>query len=242
MQTADDELREDELPQGRSGSTVNPTYWWYLARSRMLRVVLEAHVPENGRILDIGSADGPSVGWLGGRSISIDVDFGALRPGGVCGSATALPFTDGCARLLTAFDVIEHLEDDRAGLREFHRVLADGGALFLSVPAYAWAWSEHDVRSGHHRRYTRRQVVRLLEQEGFEVHRATYAFAGTFPLFAFDRVTSRFARRAPEAVASGSTPGWMNRLLLALCRLDAWLLRVINLPFGSSVFIRAQRR
>ena len=72
----------------------------------------------------------------------------------MCGSATALPFRDEAFEVVAAFDVVEHCEDEALAMAELVRVLAPGGRLLLSVPAYQWAWSDHDVRAGHHRRYT----------------------------------------------------------------------------------------
>ena len=71
----------------------------------------------------------------------------------------------------------------------------------LSVPAYQWAWSDHDVRAGHHRRYTRPRIVAALEAAGLRVERSTYAFALVFPMFAAERLLRRVRRpvRRPAA-------------------------------------------
>ncbi|MGH8965907.1 MAG: class I SAM-dependent methyltransferase, partial [Actinomycetes bacterium] len=142
---------------GGSASIAQPEYWWYRARSELLRTVFEGSVGEPGRVLDVGSADGPSVEWLRshGEQTSLDVDPRGLRAGGVCGSAMALPFRDAVFDVVAAFDVIEHCEPESRVLSELTRVLAPGGRLLISVPAYQWAWTEFDDENGHHRRYTR---------------------------------------------------------------------------------------
>ena len=120
-------------------------------------------------MLDVGSADGPSVGWLRAehRNVTLDLFPEGLTPGeGVCGSATALPFADGSFDVVSAFDVVEHCEDEQLAIAELTRVLEPGGRMLLSVPAYQWAWSDHDVRAGHHRRYTRPRLVRLVGGRG----------------------------------------------------------------------------
>lgn len=226
-----------------SASLANPTYWWYRARSELLRTVFASHLPGGARWLDVGSADGPSVAWLQDvvDLTAMDVHPDGLPAGGVCGSITELPFRDAGFGGVSAFDVIEHVEDDRGAVAELMRVVAPGGVLLVTVPAYTWAWTDFDVAAGHHRRYTRGRIVRLLRSEGLVVHRSTYAFAATFPLFLVDRLTSRLGLRGAEDPAASSLPAWVERLLVRLARLDGWWLRRGDLPFGSSVLVVAHR-
>jgi SAM-dependent methyltransferase len=236
---------EDTVVQRGSSSLQQPDYWWYRARTELLEAALGAHLGRPRRVLDVGSADGPSVGWMRrhGRRVALDLHPQGLAPGeGVCGSATALPFPDATFDVVAAFDVVEHCEPEELAVAELARVLAPGGRLLLSVPAYQWAWSDHDVRAGHHRRYTRRRIVRAVEDAGLEVQRATYGFAAVFPFFLAERVQRRLRGPAgPEDSRLPSVPPVLDRLLRALCRVDRWLLRRRDLPFGSSVFVAAVR-
>ena len=236
---------------GGSPSIHQSDYWWYTARADLLRTVLSPYVADGARVLDVGSADGPSVGWLEGRGrhTAVDIDIRGLGPGGVCGSATALPFHDGAFDVVAAFDVIEHVEPEHLVLAELHRVLETGGRLLVSVPAYNWAWSDHDTANGHHRRYTRRRLVDALERGGFEVNRATYAFTTVFPIFAAERLVRRVrhsvARRttAPaDVVTLPRTPQVVDRALERLTRLDRRWLEHRNLAVGSSVVVAATKR
>ncbi|HSJ43446.1 MAG TPA: methyltransferase domain-containing protein [Euzebyales bacterium] len=230
-------------PAPSSGSLVNATYWWYVARADLLEVALGASVPDGGVVVDIGSADGPSVGWLGARArrIPLDIDPAVLPRGGVCASAMALPFADGVLDAVSAFDVIEHFQAESALLAELHRVVRPGGRLLLSVPAYRWAWSSHDVAAGHHRRYTRRRLVAALTAAGFAPARVTHAFASTFPFFAADRLRERLFDRPVQRVAVDALPSSVERMLVRCTKVDAWLLRFGDLPFGSSILATAVR-
>ncbi len=235
---------------GGSASLGAPEYWWYRARTELLRTVLEDRIGASEVLLDVGSADGPSVGWLDGHGtrIMLDIDPRGLEPGGVCGSAMALPFADETFDVACAFDVVEHCEPESLAVQELARVLKPGGRLLVSVPAYQWAWSEFDEENGHHRRYTRGRAVRALEAAGLTVTRSTYAFAGVFPFFAAERLLRR-ARRGlsrtgveqhpADTVSLPEVPRTLERLFLWLSRREARLLRRRDLPFGSSVVLAA---
>jgi SAM-dependent methyltransferase len=160
-----------------------------------------------------------------------------------------LPFRSGCFDVVAAFDVLEHCEPEAAALAEMVRVLAPGGRLLLSVPAYQWAWSDFDEENGHHRRYTRARAERAVRGAGLEVQRSTYAFASVFPFFAAERLLRRArkrvwqsrAREPADIVSLPEGPRRIERMLLALAELDRRALRGRNLPFGSSVLIAATK-
>ena len=110
------------------------------------------------RLLDVGSADGPSVSWMQGahERFAIDLDPRGLRPG-----QRRVRLRAGAPVRRRDLRRGRRLRRDRAlrargpgASAELARVLRPGGRLLASVPAYQWAWSDHDVRAGHHRRYT----------------------------------------------------------------------------------------
>jgi SAM-dependent methyltransferase len=231
---------------GGSASIGVDDYWWYRVRTDLLRTVFEERIGEPGWLLDIGSADGPSVDWLrsAGRKVSMDIDPRGLKNGGVCGSALQLPFADGAFDVVGAFDVIEHCEPEDQALQEVARVLAPGGRFLMSVPAYQWAWSDFDIDNGHHRRYTKKRAVAAVEASGLRVERATYAFAGVFPLFAAERLVRRVKERGKhhepaDIVEVPEVSPRIDRLLTRLSGADRKLLATRDLPFGSSVLVAA---
>ncbi|HXH78009.1 class I SAM-dependent methyltransferase [Nocardioides sp.] len=237
-----------------SPSLEHPEYWWYRARSELLSATLQDYVSAPGarpRILDVGSADGPSVGWLRDRGfrVGMDVDPRGLRPGDVQASAMDLPFAASSFDVVAAFDVVEHCDPEERVLAEISRVLVPGGRLLMSVPAYEWAWTSHDDHNQHHRRYTKRRAVAALSAQGFQVLRATYAFAGTFPMFAADRLRRRATerRRGPRDSPAEGVPALpvvhprTEQLLMGLSSLDRRILSRWDLPFGSSVVVAAKK-
>lgn len=231
-------------PQVRgSASLEQDDYWWYRARADLLEVTLRRFLGSPAKLLDVGSADGPSVKWMqADQHVSIDVDPRGLTAGrGVCASAMSLPFHRQTFDAVAAFDVLEHCEPEQQAVAELVRVLKVGGRLLLSVPAYEWAWTDHDVRAGHYRRYTRARLLAALEGHDLSVQRCTHAFTTVFPLFAAERISRRVHRGGADRAGSGlpTVSPAAERLLLALSRVDSRLLRQHDLPFGSSILLAA---
>jgi SAM-dependent methyltransferase len=149
----------------------------------------------------------------------------------------------GQADVITAFDVIEHLDDDRSALLAIHHSLPPGGTLVVTVPAFAFLWSNHDVVNHHRRRYTRPQLQGLLESVGFVVEGISYFNTWLFPAAAAIRVLGRHHRSRHRVATDDFTmpPAWLNRLLLELFASEARVLRFTSLPVGVSIFALARR-
>ena len=95
--------------------------------------------------------------------------------------------------------VVEHLQDDLAALRELRRVVAPGGALLVTVPAYQWLWSGHDEINHHHRRYTRNSLLASrAKPAGSPCARptSTRCFCPSRSLL---RILDRFSRKTTES-------------------------------------------
>jgi SAM-dependent methyltransferase len=149
------------------------------------------------------------------------------------GAGEEMPYDDGTFDLVTAFDVVEHMDDDLAGLKEMRRVLRPGGRVLLFVPTFMFLWGLQDEVSHHRRRYRLPELRRVLEQAGFEIERSTYANITFFLPILFVR---QFMRLTGIKAASENTinvPAF-NRVFGAILGAESPLLRYLNLPFGVS--------
>jgi ubiquinone/menaquinone biosynthesis C-methylase UbiE len=99
----------------------------------------------------------------------------------LAGTCRSLPFPDASVDALTALDVLEHVEDDKAGLREFARVVKKGGVAVITVPALPALWSDWDVALHHYRRYTRKHLLSVVPLEQFEVLHCAYINVAALP-------------------------------------------------------------
>jgi SAM-dependent methyltransferase len=159
------------------------------------------------------------------------------------GDAQRLGFRDGVFSLVTALDVLEHLDDPVAALREMNRVCTPDGLVVISVPAYRFLWSGHDLALSHRRRYTARLLREQVEAAGLRVVRLTHAYAiFVVPVLLVRRLRSLMPGRRQNKADLGIVSGALNSLLIAYMRLEAAILRGTDLPFGTSLLCVARPR
>jgi SAM-dependent methyltransferase len=222
-------------------------HWWYRGRRNVIqRVIADLKLPARARILDAGCGSGRNMielarhGTVSGVELSgPSVDVARARGAGevIAGSVLDMPFDSDSFDLSVCLDVIEHLDDDVGALRELRRVLAPGGSLLVTVPAYQWLWSGHDEVNHHHRRYTRRSLQRVAEQAGWEQVRTTYFNSLLLPLAILLRVLDRFSRKTTESSLDLWVPPQpLNWLLERPLALEAALIgRGGRIPVGLSL-------
>jgi len=230
------------------------THWWYEGRRALVASTLAAVDIPPGLVVDVGCGTGDNLDMLtqatGAPAIGTDLSTYALQharrgPGGgirtVVARAESLPFVDGVCGLLTSMDVVEHLDDDYVGLREYRRVLASRGVLLLTVPAYQWLWGEHDVRAAHRRRYRVGQLTSVVEAAGFEVLRTTYYNSFLVPAAAVLRRTPvrRLVKQSDEEV--GDTRPFVSNVMTRVSSAERRVALRRSVPFGLSILLVGRR-
>lgn len=236
---------------------VEESHWWYVGRRRIIRSFLQRIVhnrnasnnPGKLNILDVGCGTGANLEMLSefAEAKGVDVSAEALsfcRARGLenvkQGEAEALPYEDGSFDLVTGLDVVEHLGDDLAGLKEMRRVLRRGGQALLFVPAFMFLWGVQDDVSNHRRRYTLSGLKSVVRQAGFEVERATYANISFFAPIFLGRLFMKVTGVRPES-ENNITIGSLNGVLGRILGYEAAALRFLNFPFGVSIICVARR-
>jgi SAM-dependent methyltransferase len=229
-----------EATELRTLVEVEDRHWWYAERRNILARELR-RLPAPGRALDIGAAGGGNTrvllghGWqpvalefaptaaLVARERGIDV---------VRADARELPVRTGSMDLVTAFDILEHIEEDYLAAAEITRVLRPGGTALIAVPADMALWSAHDTAVGHVRRYTRETLADVIVKGGLVIEDMWSWNVLLRPLASLRRKFS-----------SGSDLGTVNPLvntsLKAIVIAERYL-PVKSLP-GVSLVLRARR-
>lgn len=231
------------------------TYWWHVGRlsilERQLRAICKGK--QEVSILNVGSGTGGTLPILEkmGKVHNIDTSKEALKflkargYEGTLIKGHPLPFKDGTFDVVAALDVLEHIEDDGEALKEWIRVLKPGGSLLLTVPAYQWLWSQHDVINNHYRRYIKHELKSKMKVAGFKVNKASYAFVFSFPLVAGARVKAKLSPKKEEVNEYSSfvpVPTAVNKLFVKLLQTEALFQRIMSFPFGTSLLFVCKKQ
>ncbi len=176
------------------------------------------HVPDAGRILDIGSGTAPVSPDLA-RTVVADISAEAMKNVNaatkVVTSVTAMSFDAASFDSVLCSEVLEHVPDDQKAVAELRRVLKPGGVLIVTVPYQKRFWAEDDEYVGHIRRYDSGELEQKLLSCGFRSIR-TYKLSGIFERWV--------TRKSLQAYQKG---GAMTRIPLFLLRIANTLLLLI---------------
>lgn len=239
---------------------VEENHWWYLGRRKIIRSFVEAisqawkkqQPPGSDTtfdVLDVGCGTGANLEMLSefGEPSGVDVSAEAVSychergfPHVNHGAAESLPFEKESFDLVTALDVVEHLDDDVAVLKEMNRVLRPEGKILLFVPAFMFLWGVQDDVSNHRRRYTLGQLKRVVAEAGFEVDRASYANITFFFPTLVGRLIMRVTGIRPASEANINVEA-LNGVLGNILGAESGWLRHLNLPFGVSIICVARK-
>lgn len=232
--------------------------WWFEARRRIVLELIASHGTgsnERGSILDAGCGTGITLGYVErfGQTFGVDNEMVALKfcktrnaKRLTCAPLEHLPFADASFDIVTCLDVIEHIDEDQSAVTEIARVIRPGGLLVLTVPAFQVFWSDHDVINHHKRRYRRDQIRRLLANS-FEIDLLSYYNVHLFPLAVLVRMLKRVEMMiwpsANRKVKAENTylPRSINGLFSRIFGSEIFWLKRGSLPIGLSIICVARK-
>jgi SAM-dependent methyltransferase len=231
------------------------THWWFTARreivlSLLRRAIRRGRMQLPLRVVDVGCGAGGMVPYVREFGYAIGVDpspeaVGFALQNGIEARPGSLPADVRRAGedpfdVVLLLDVLEHIDDDAAALRGLRAVLRPGGVLLITVPAFQFLWSQHDVVNEHRRRYTRRALARRLRRAGFALDEISYFNTVLFLPIAAVRLTGRLFRRRQPVPDMVEVHEPFNRILHSLFAVERHALAAVSFPFGVSLIAVAR--
>ena len=227
-------------------------YWWHIGRRAILNSILKRYLRSNNNsILDVGCGGGGNIlflkkfGSVAGIDPSVDAINFCNNKGFkdlIIGTAGEIPYPNEFFDLATAFDILEHLEDDSVALREMKRIIKPGGLIMVTIPALPFLWSPHDDYLGHKRRYRKRELKEKFRAFGLDVLESSYFIIPTVPVIILRRFLEKVFQSNNQPHSFDITlPKWLNAIMIGWLKIERLCLKISPIPIGSSLYVIAKK-
>jgi 2-polyprenyl-3-methyl-5-hydroxy-6-metoxy-1,4-benzoquinol methylase len=227
------------------------SHWWFAARSEIVRQVIErfGNLKPGDTILDIGCGTGAILKELSKTYNVVGIDMSPLaieysKKRGLKNvfemTVQEFPRDKFNVKAVLLLDVIEHIDDDVDVLRNAREIVGPNGRVIITVPAYMWMWSSHDLVNHHKRRYSAKTLRASLAKAGLEPVKLTYYNTLLFPLAAIRKLLGK-SKTINEASQGVDQPGgFINRVFKSIFASEKNLVTGVDLPFGVSLLAVAK--
>ena len=225
---------------------IQKQHWWFVTKKDIILDTIDSHIElqKDSTVLDIGCGSGLMLNALGELANTSGMDMsneaiqfskeifkGSINQGSLPHNA---PFANESFDLITALDVIEHIDEDIESLKAIRCLLKPHGKAIITVPAYMFLWSSFDEMNEHKRRYTLSELRQKLIGAGFQIEKISYFNTILFPIVYIVRTLNNLLGR--DGASDVDMPGRpMNFILKSIFGFEKYLLRLMNLPFGVSI-------
>ena len=229
------------------------SHWWFVARRKIIqRAINNLDLPRNIRILDAGCGNGDNLSLLStfGDLVAFEKNEYALKTAKSkkIGEIYKAELPDKLPNtvktnfdLIALLDVLEHIDDDSKSLTTVRKLMNNKGIILITVPAFQWLWSEHDVIHHHKRRYSKSELREKLDSSGFRIKYISYFNTLLFPFALVERIGQKiFSPSNPEILELPNNK--INFLLEKIFSLETIFMNKISLPFGLSLVAIAEKK
>lgn len=234
---------------------VENSHWWYRSVHKLVIEEIKkgpAFFKSPGliKILDAGCGTGGLTEKLSGLGFAVGIDISDLALGikkhskavYTNGSINNLPFAGDSFDLITCISVFYHRRViDEAASSEIFKALKSGGRAIFVMPAFQWAFGNHDKLVHTSRRYSMLEARELWEKAGFKILEARYIFGILFPEFVIKRFLDKIGVTRNRISDLEEFPKWLNGTFELVSGFENWLSKWIRFPFGSSIYIVVEK-
>lgn len=234
--------------------------FWVSSRNRLFKNIVQRNMSPTGKtkFLEIGCGTGDFIQQIV-QNENLEITGSEIYLKGLLYAKKNLPnvdfiqfdVTQGVVGeefdLIVAFDVLEHIENDIAAISNVRKMLHKDGCLIITVPQHMFLWSKLDEIVKHKRRYSRRELVTKLQENGYSISYVTSFLFTLFPLMLISRMLDKGQDKIQsEEVALEKRvifPKALNWVFDLFMRIDEALIRLgVSLPFGGTLVVVARKR
>ncbi len=218
-------------------------HWYYRSKAAALGRAVAGIKPR--RLLDVGAGSGFFSRHLLAQTpaesaLCVDIGYLVDRDDSVAGKPVL--YRRDCGQtdcdLVLMMDVLEHVDDDRGLVRHYAAKVPAGAHFLVTVPAFQFLWSGHDVFLEHKRRYRLAEIEAAMRDAGLAILRGAYYFGFVFPLAAAVRLATRGDDRPHSSLKKHGA--LTNGVLSAVCAAELPLFPFNRLA-GLSAFVLAKK-
>jgi SAM-dependent methyltransferase len=238
---------------------VEENSFWFISRNRLLAYLLDKYFPDIRNMLEIGCGNGFVMAGLAKHRPEVSFHGAEAYLSGLSRAQKRLPkaeFVQMDVRqipyveefdVIGAFDVLEHISEDRFALKQMHKAVKPGGGIMIAVPQHPWLWSIIDEGAGHKRRYTRDGLQKKIEASGFDIEGMFSYITLLLPFMLLSRlggIGKTGATQKMGATLNGlQLPGIFNSAFTKICDLERAIVKAgFSFPAGGSLVCIAKKR
>ncbi len=227
-------------------------HWWYVARRKIIeKIISRLNLSKDCNILEIGCGTGGNLELLSryGNIHAMEMDSDGIALANKHHITKVeygklpeyIPFKNKLFDFIIMLDVLEHIEEDKLSIKAVHERLKSNGIFVLTVPAFQFLWSFHDIIARHKKRYTQKDLCALLNKNGFSIIWSTYYNSILFPVIFFIRLWHRIIKKTGHS--DNTMPSnLLNSILIKIFSSERFFFPLFSLPFGVSVLVVAQKK
>lgn len=236
--------------------TLEINNFWFIARNRLIQILTKRFLPKTGNYLEVGCGTGFVLSMIekelhkwkifATETQLEGINFARKRVSNIVSfyqmDACAIPFKNEFTAI-GAFDVIEHIFDDNAAIKNIFDALESNGYFLLSVPQHMFLWSKYDEVSHHYRRYSSIEIKKKLNNVGFDILYCTSFNSLLLPFLMLSRMfTNRLTYQQVDVLDEMRLLPALNKFFYIVIYLEFILIKFgLKLPFGSSLIVVAKK-